>query len=104
MPNDMQAGVYSGVIHYLKAVEKIGRAEDGRAVVTAMKSIPTDDKLFGKGSVRVDGRKMHPVFLVQTKTPGESKGEWDIFKIIDTVPADQAFRPLADGHCSLASG
>lgn len=104
MPNDMQAGVYSGVIHYLKAVEKIGSAEDGRAVVTAMKSIPTDDKLFGKGSVRVDGRKMHPVFLVQTKTPGESKGEWDIFKIIDTVPADQAFRPLADGHCSLASG
>jgi branched-chain amino acid transport system substrate-binding protein len=105
MPNDMQAGVYSGVVHYLKAVAKLGGAAgDGRAVVAAMKSIPTDDKLFGKGTIRADGRKMHPVFLVETKTQADSKSEWDIFKVIDTVPAEVAFRPLADGHCSLASG
>jgi len=104
MPNDMQAGVYSGVVHYLKAVQKLGSAEDGRAVVAAMKAIPTDDKLFGEGTVRVDGRKMHPVYLLQTKTPAESKGEWDIFSIAGTVQADSAFRPLAEGHCSLASG
>ena len=104
MPNDMQAGVYASVIHYLKAVKQVGGASDGKAVVDAMKAMPTDDPLFGHGSIRADGRKMHPVFLYETKTPAESRGEWDMFKLIATVPADQAFRPLKDGHCPLVSG
>jgi branched-chain amino acid transport system substrate-binding protein len=104
MPNDMQAGVYAAVIHYLKAVKAVGGAEDGRAVVDAMKRIPTDDPLFGRGSIRADGRKLHPVYLFETKTPEESKGEWDMFKLLATIPAEQAFRPLDEGHCPLVSG
>ncbi|MGY4238345.1 branched-chain amino acid transport system substrate-binding protein [Bradyrhizobium sp. USDA 4449] len=103
MPNHMQAGVYSGVMHYLRAVEKVGAALDGRAVVSAMKSLPIDDPLFGKGEVRQDGRAVHAMYLMQVKTPAESKGEWDVFKIVGTVPADKAFRPLADGGCPLVT-
>ena len=101
MPNDMQAGVYAAVLHVIKAVARVGGAADGRAVVAAMKAIPTDDPLFGRGTIRVDGRKMHPVYLVEAKTPGESRGEWDYFKVLSTIPAEQAFRPLADGKCAL---
>jgi branched-chain amino acid transport system substrate-binding protein len=101
MPNHMQAGVYAGVLHYLKAVEKVGSPADGRAVVAAMKAMPTDDPLFGKGTIREDGRKIHPMYLLQVKTPAESKGEWDVFKIAGTIPADKAFRPLAEGSCPL---
>jgi branched-chain amino acid transport system substrate-binding protein len=101
MPNHMQAGVYSGTLHYLKAVEKAGSPADGVAVVAAMKAMPTDDPLFGKGSIREDGRKIHPMFVLQVKTPEESKSEWDVFKITGTVPADKAFRPLAEGGCPL---
>src|SRR3954471_1753368 len=101
MPNHMQAGVYSGTLHYLKAVEKAGGADDGRAVVAAMKAMPTDDPLFGKGEIRADGRKTHPMYLLQVKTPAESKSEWDVFKIAGTVPPDKAFRPLKDGGCPL---
>jgi branched-chain amino acid transport system substrate-binding protein len=101
MPNHMQAGVYAGVLHYLKAVEKVGSPADGRAVVAAMKAMPTDDPLFGKGTIREDGRKIHPMYLLQVKTPAESKSEWDVFKIAGTIPADKAFRPLAEGGCPL---
>ena len=101
MPNDMQAGVYAGLRHYLKAVEKVGSASDGRAVVAAMKEIPTDDPLFGKGTIRADGRKMHPLLLLQVKEPAESKGAWDYMKVIGTIPADEAFRPLDKGGCPL---
>jgi branched-chain amino acid transport system substrate-binding protein len=101
MPNDMQAGVYASVTHYLKAVQQVGGSADGRAVVAAMKAIPTDDPLFGKGSIRADGRKLHPVYLLQTKTPAESKADWDFFKVIDKVAAEDAFRPLADGKCAI---
>jgi branched-chain amino acid transport system substrate-binding protein len=101
MPNHMQAGVYAGVLHYLKAVEKLGSPSDGRAVVATMKAMPTDDLLFGKGTIRQDGRKIHPMYLLQVKTPAESKSEWDVFKIADTIPADKAFRPLAEGACPL---
>lgn len=101
MPNHMQAGVYAGVMHYLKAVEKVGSPTDGAAVVAAMKATPTDDLLFGKGTIREDGRKIHPMYLLQVKTPAESKSEWDVFKISGTIPADKAFRPLADGGCAL---
>jgi len=102
MPNDMQAGVYAGLLHYLKAVAKVG-SDDGRAVVAAMKTIPTDDPLFGQGSIRPDGRKIHPVYLVTTKTPSESRGEWDVFTVLSTIPAELAFRPMADGKYPLAA-
>ncbi len=103
MPNDMQAGVYSAVLHYLKAVDKTGGANDGRAVVTAMKAMPTDDPLFGQGSIRQDGRKLHPMFLFQVKAPNESKDGWDIYKLVATLPAEQAFRPLNEGGCPLVT-
>ena len=103
MPNDMQAGVYSGVLAYLKAVAKTGgNAEDGKAVVDAMKQAPIHDPVYGETTIRVDGRALHPVYIFQTKAPAESKGPWDFFKLVATIPADQAFRPLADGHCPLA--
>jgi branched-chain amino acid transport system substrate-binding protein len=101
MPNHMQAGVYSSLLHYLKAVEKVGSPADGRAVVAAMKSMPTDDPLFGQGQIREDGRKIHPMYLLQVKTPSESKSEWDVFKLVGTIPADKAFRPLNEGNCPL---
>jgi branched-chain amino acid transport system substrate-binding protein len=104
MPNDMQAGVYSAVLHYLKAVDKVGAASDGRAVVAAMKAMPTDDPLFGKGRIREDGRKLHPMYLLQVKSPEESKGDWDFYKVISTIPADQAFRPMSEGNCPLVAG
>jgi branched-chain amino acid transport system substrate-binding protein len=103
MPNHMQAGVYAGVLHYLKAVDKVGSPTDGRAVVAAMKAMTTDDPLFGKGSIRADGRKMHPMYLLEVKSPAESKGEWDVFKVAATIPAEQAFRPLKDGACPLVT-
>jgi len=99
-PTMVHAGVYSSVLHYLKAVEAL-KSDDGTKVVTKMKEMATDDPLFGKGSIRVDGRKIHPAFLVQVKTPAESKYPWDYYKIVATIPGDQAFRPLADGGCSL---
>ena len=68
-----------------------------------MKANPTDDPLFGKGSIRVDGRKLHPMYLFEVKAPAESKGEWDLYKLLDTIPPDAAFRPLADGGCPLAA-
>ncbi len=103
MPNHMQAGVYSGVLHYLKAVDKVGSPADGRAVVAAMKAMPTNDPLFGTGQIRADGRKMHPMYLLQVKTEAESKGPWDVFKVAATIPAEKAFRPLKDGGCPLVS-
>jgi len=101
MPNHMQAGVYSAVLHYLKAVDKAGSPTDGRAVVEAMKAMPTDDPVFGKGTIRADGRQIHPMYLLQVKTPAESKSEWDVFKVTGTIPADKAFRPLNEGGCPL---
>ena len=77
----VHAGVYSAVTHYLKAVEALKSDADGKAVVAKMKELPTDDKLFGKGTVREDGRKIHPVYLVEVKTPTESKGPWDYYKV-----------------------
>jgi branched-chain amino acid transport system substrate-binding protein len=99
-PTMVHAGVYSSVLHYLKAVEAL-KSDDGTKVVAKMKEMATDDPLFGKGSIRADGRKIHPAYLVQVKTPAESKYPWDYYKIVATIPADQAFRPLADGGCPL---
>ena len=103
-PNHMHAGVYSAVLHYLKAVDKTGSPADGKAVVDAMKAMPTDDPIYGKGTIRADGRKIHPLYLLQVKAPEESKGEWDAFKVTGTIPADKAFRPLAEGGCPLVAG
>jgi branched-chain amino acid transport system substrate-binding protein len=99
-PTMIHAGVYSGVLHYLKAVEAL-KSDDGTKVIAKMKEIPTDDPLFGKGTVRVDGRKIHPAYLFEVKKPAESKGPWDYYKTRATIPADQAFRPLKDGECPL---
>jgi branched-chain amino acid transport system substrate-binding protein len=100
-PSMVHAGVYASVLHYLKAVEALKSDADGSKVVAKMKEMPTDDPLFGKGTIRVDGRKIHPAYLVEVKKPAESKADWDYYKIRATIPADQAFRPLADGGCSL---
>lgn len=101
MPNDMQAGVYSSVLHYLKAVDKVGGSADGKAVVAAMKAMPTIDPLFGKGQIRPDGRKVHPMYLLQVKAPAQSKGKWDYFNIVREISPEAAFRPLAEGNCPL---
>ncbi len=103
-PSMVHAGVYSSVIHYLKALEALKSDADGAKVVAQMKTMPTDDKLFGKGSIRQDGRKIHPMYLFEVKKPAESKYPWDYYKVRATIPADQAFRPLADGKCPLVKG
>jgi branched-chain amino acid transport system substrate-binding protein len=100
MPTMAHAGVYASVLHYLKAVDA-AKTDDGTKAIAKMKELPTDDPAFGKGSVRADGRKIHPVYLFEVKKPAESKGPWDYYKVRATIPADQAFRPLKDGDCPL---
>ncbi|MCG5241296.1 ABC transporter substrate-binding protein [Azospirillum doebereinerae] len=100
MPTAYQASVYSQVTHYLKAVKALGSDADGRAVVAKMKELPTDDDAYGQGSVRVDGRKLHPMYLFQVKTPQESKRRWDYYKLVSTIPVEEAWKPL-DPACSL---
>ncbi len=99
-PTMIHAGVYSAVTHYLKAVTAL-KSDDGTKVIAKMKETPTDDPLFGKGTIRVDGRKIHPMYLVEVKKPAESKYPWDYYKIRATIPADQAFRPIDQGDCPL---
>ena len=103
-PTMAQAGVYASVLHYLKAVYALKSDADGKAVVDEMKKLPTDDPLFGKGQVRVDGRTIHPAYLMEVKTPQESKSEWDLMKVLQKIPANQAFRPLNEGGCPLVKG
>jgi branched-chain amino acid transport system substrate-binding protein len=103
-PGMIHAGVYSSVIHYLKAVEALKDDGDGKAVAAKMKGTPTDDRLFGKGTVRVDGRKIHDAYLFEVKKPEESKYPGDFYKLRATIPAAEAFRPLKDGGCPLVSG
>jgi len=100
MPTMVQAGVYSAVLHYLKAVEAL-KSDDGTKVIAKMKEMPTDDPLFGKGVVRADGRKIHPMYLFEVKKPAEAKGPWDYYKVRATIPTEQAFRPLDQGECPL---
>jgi branched-chain amino acid transport system substrate-binding protein len=103
-PTMVHAGVYSAVTHYLKAVHELKSDADGKAVVEKMKSMPTDDKLFGKGTIRADGRKIHDMYLFEVKKPAESKGPWDYYKLRATIPAAEAFRPLKEGGCPLVTG
>ncbi len=102
MPTMVHAGVYAGLLHYFKALESLGgNPHDGAKVVAKMKEMPTDDPLFGKGTIRVDGRAIHPAYLFEVKKPSESKGEYDLYKMIGTTPGDEAFRPLSESKCSL---
>jgi branched-chain amino acid transport system substrate-binding protein len=103
-PSMIHAGVYSAVTHYLKAVSELKNDADGKAVVAKMKETPTDDKLFGKGTVRADGRKIHDMYLFEVKKPEESKGPWDLYNLRATIPAAEAFRPLKEGGCPLVTG
>jgi branched-chain amino acid transport system substrate-binding protein len=99
-----QAGVYAGTLHYLKAVAALKSAADGKAVVAKMKEMPTDDPVYGKGTIRADGRKLHPAYLFEVKKPSESKYPGDFYKLRATIPANEAFRPLNEGNCPLVSG
>jgi branched-chain amino acid transport system substrate-binding protein len=103
-PTANHAGVYSDVLHYLKAVAETKSTADGAATVAKMKAMPTDDPLFGKGTIRADGRKIHDMYLFEVKKPAESKGEWDLYKKLETIPGDQVFRPLNEGNCPLVKG
>jgi len=96
----VHAGVYTSVLEYLNAVTAIN-SDDGGKVIAQMKKKPFDDPLFGKSRVREDGRNIHDAYLFQVKTPAESKGPYDYYKLLATIPADEAFRPLKDGGCSL---
>ncbi len=100
-PTMVQAGVYSGITHYLKAVAALKSGADGKAVVAKMKEMPTDDALFGKGTIRADGRKVHDAYLYEVKKPADSKHPGDFYNVRATIPAAEAFRPLKDGGCPL---
>ena len=103
-PNMVQAGCYASTLHYLKAVSALGigpAKASGRDVVDRMKAMPTEDDCFGKGLIRADGRKIHPSYLFQAKSPAESHSSWDCLKLVATTPADEAFRPMNEGGCAL---
>ncbi|MDR3536069.1 MAG: ABC transporter substrate-binding protein [Acetobacteraceae bacterium] len=103
-PNMIQAGAYAATLHYLKAAQNVGTAEakvDGASVVARMKAMPTDDDCFGSGSIRADGRKLHPAVMFEAKAPAESQHEWDLLKPLAVTTAESAVRPLQDGGCPL---
>jgi len=101
-PTSNQASAYSATLHFLKAVEK-AQTHDGKKIVETMKAMPTDDPLYGKGSIREDGRKLHPMYLFEVKSPEESKAPWDYYKLVKTVPTEEAWRPLSEGGCPLVN-
>jgi len=101
-PTMVQAGIYASIIHYMKALDANGsNPRDGVKMVEKMKSMPTDDALFGKGEIQANGRKVHPGYLFEVKKPEESKYPWDYYKLIATIPANEAFTPLDKSACSL---
>ena len=103
-PCMIHAGCYSGVLHYLRAVATLGPEAahaDGAAVVAAMKAMPTDDPLFGRGRIRADGRKIHDMHLFRVKPPAASHDPWDLYDLVHTTPGEQAFRPMSGGGCPL---
>jgi len=100
MPTMIQAGVYSAVMHYLKAIDATG-TDEAKAVVAQMKAMPINDLFAKNGRIREDGRMVHDMYLVQVKSPAESKNEWDVYKVLATVPGDDAYRPLTAGGCPL---
>ncbi len=103
-PNMIQAGCYSAVLHYLKAVTSMGAPTakaSGAAAVAAMKKMPVEDEVFGKTTIREDGRHLFPAYLFQVKTPAESKAPWDFYRLVATTPAEEAAPPLGLEHCAL---
>jgi branched-chain amino acid transport system substrate-binding protein len=99
-PNAEHACTYAATLHFLKACATLGPGKpSGRAAVAAMKRLPTDDDCFGTGEVRADGQHLHPAFLFEAKHPAESAGPWDLYKVVQTLPPDQVWRPLAEGGC-----
>jgi branched-chain amino acid transport system substrate-binding protein len=99
-PTSNHAAAYSATLHFLKAIDK-AQTHDGKKIVETMKSMPTEDPVLGKGSIREDGRKLHPMHLFEAKAPSESKGPWDYYKLVKTVSAEEAWRPLAEGGCPM---
>ena len=107
MPNMLQAGDFSAIIHTLKAMQAMGvdRAKaSGKALIAQMKAMPVEDEAYGRGSIRADGRVMNPMYLFQVKSPEESHYPWDYYKLVSTVSADDAFRPMKDGGCPMVAG
>lgn len=107
VPGSVHAGQYSAVMHYLKTATALGPDKamaSGRAAISQMKATPTDDPLFGQGKVRADGRVIHNMYLFEVKSPGQSKEPWDYYTLRRTIPADEAFRPIDQGRCSLVQG
>ncbi len=100
MPTQDQAGIYSAVTHYLKAIDAAG-TDEARAVMAKMREIPINDFMTKNGHVREDGRVVRDLYLLQVKTPAESHGEWDLAQVVGTVPGDLAFRPLSESQCPL---
>jgi branched-chain amino acid transport system substrate-binding protein len=100
MPSMTQAGAYSATLHYLKAVKTVG-SKDADKVMAQMRETPINDFMTHNGQLRIDGRVLRDMYLFQVKKPEESKGEWDLYKLVATIPATEAFRPLADGGCPL---
>ena len=101
-PTMIHAGVYSALTHYFKALEALGgNPRDGVKIVAKMKEMPTDDALFGKGVIEPNGRKIHPAYLFEVKKPSESKAPWDFYKLVATIPANEAFTPLDKSTCAL---
>jgi len=103
LPNLTTAGVYSATLHYLKAVQAAG-TDDPKAVMAKMREMPINDMMTKNGKLRADGRVIRDLYLFQVKSPAESKSKDDIYKLLATVPGDEAFRPLKDGHCPLIKG
>ena len=100
-PTQLNAGAYAATLHYLRAVEAVGGAEDGKKVVAQLKTAPVDDPLFGTSTIREDGRTLHNMYLFEVKKPHESKQPWDYYKLVSTIPAAEAFRSVQEGGCPL---
>ena len=103
MPGMSQAGIYSATMHYLNAIKATG-SDDAKTVRAQMAATPVNDMLAKGGKIREDGRMVHDMYLAQVKTPAESKGEWDLYRIVSTIPGEQAYRPLAESQCRLVTG
>ena len=100
MPGMVPAGIYSATTNYLNAIKATG-SDEAQAVRTQMMATPVNDMFAKNGKIRADGRMVHDMYLAQVKTPAESKGEWDLYKIVNTIPGDEAYRPLSESTCKL---
>ena len=104
MPTDLQANVYAAVTHFLRVADALGSSTDGRAIVAKMKALPTEDSIFGRGLIRADGRRVSPVYVFNVKSPAESRGRYDVYRLEREVPIEEAYRPVEQGGCPLLRG